>query len=322
MFRNILVPLDGSALAEAALPHAEALAAAFGATLRLLRVIPVRRRAGAAPLDIIDRRLGHVEADAYLNALALALRARGIPVETEVVEGQPPDRILESLRAHRHDLVVLTTHGAGGCTEYPISGTANKVVTRAGTSILMLPVSDEAAARAAPGGKYLRILIGLDGSRRGDWALAPVADFARRVGAELILAHIVHVPDVVEEPPSPELHEAVERLVTLNREAAERHLAEAQRRFGSPDLLIRTRIAVSSRVPEALADLAETERADLVVLSAHGASMSTRCPYGAVALQVLTEARRPLLIAQDAPLRAPWARTQRASARATDLHHR
>jgi len=322
MFQNILVPLDGSALAEAALPHAEAFSAAFGATLRLLRVIPVRRRAGAAPMDIIDRRLGHVEADAYLNGLALALRARGVAIETEVVEGQPPDRILESLRAHRHDLIVLTTHGAGGCTEFPISGTANKVVTRAGISVLILPVADDTAARAAPAGKYTRILVGLDGSRRGDWTLAPVAAFARRTGAELLLAHIVHVPEIVEEPPSPELHEAAERFVMLNREAAERHLAEAQRRFESPDLLIRTRIVVSSRVPEALADLAETEQADLVVLTAHGASMSTRCPYGAVALQVLAGARRPLLIAQDAPRHAPTARTPHASARTTDIHHR
>ena len=320
MFRRILVPLDGSPLAEAALPHAAALASAFDARIHLLRVIPVRQRGGAVPLDIIDRRLGQAEASAYLQAVAADLRRRGLAVETEVLEGHPAEQIIEVLRGQHANLLVFTSHGAGGCSEFPISGTAQKVIARAGISVLMIPTSKGAPAGARPV-TYRRILVGLDGSRRGEWALGPAATLARQAGAELVLAHVVQVPETIEEPPSAELAEAAGRLVRLNRQAATRHLRETRVHLEGPDLRIRTRIEVSASIPDTLAALAESEQADLVVLTAHGASVSTAKPYGAIAMQVLAEARRPLLVAQDAPRGLDTPRPTRSSEQQTALNH-
>lgn len=322
MFRAILVPLDGSSLAEAALPHAAAIATAFNAPLRLFRVIPVRQRGGAAPLDTVDRRLGQAEAGAYLDALAGELRDRGLRVETEVAEGNPADRIVESLRALETDLVVLTTHGSGGGSEFPISGTAHKVASRAGISVLMVPTSEGALGSLAPETGYRRVLVGLNGSQRGDWAIGPAATFARHAGAELVLAHVLQVPETVGEASSPEVRRTAEKLVRLNRQAAAQHLEAAKSRLETPGLQVRTRIEVSAHPPEALADLADSEKADLVVLTAHGASASTRRPYGGVALQVLAEARRPLLIVQDAPHALQTPRSRQAQQRAGSLNRR
>jgi nucleotide-binding universal stress UspA family protein len=321
MFRTILLPLDGSTMAEGALPHAEAMAEAFGASLRLLRVIPVRQRAGAAPLDIIDRRLDQAEADAYLDTLAADLRSRGRTVDTEVVEGHPADRIVESVRAQAVDLLVLTTHGSGGDSEFPISGTAHKVITRAGISVCLIPNSERAYGGRGTAPAHRRVLVGVDGSLRGEWALGPAAQFARHRGADLVLAHVVQIPEIVAEPEDPELHQTAETLVTLNRRAARRRLADAKGRYEGPDLKVRTRVELASPAVEALADIAEAEQADLMVLAAHGASVSMRRPYGAVALQALGEARCPLLIVQDAPRRFAPATTRR-SERQTTLNHR
>jgi nucleotide-binding universal stress UspA family protein len=327
MFRHILLPLDGSPLAEAALPHAAALATAFDAGITLLRVIPVRQRGGAAPMDMIDRRLGQAEATAYLDAVAAPLRGRQLPIDSEILEGHPAERIIEVLRRREADLVVLTSHGTGGCTEFPISGTAHKVISRAGISVCLVPTSDETVGSVNEGASaplaatYHTILVGLDGSRRGEWALGVAAALARHVAAELVLAHVVQVPETVEEPVSPELREATARLVRLNHQAASLHLAQARARLESSELAVRTRIETSSSVSEALARMAESERADLVVLTAHGASVGTPKPYGATTVQVLAEARRPVLVAQDMPRRAESSQAQ-AGWRATALNYR
>jgi len=321
VFTAIVVPLDGSPLGELAIPHAVSVARTFGSKLLLVRVIPVRQRGGAAPLDIIDRRLGHAEAVAYLESIAADVRSGGVTAETHVSEGQPAEKIVEAIRQSRADLVVLTTHGIGGCTEFPISGTALKVASRAGVSVLMVPASDTVPLPAAPTAAYRRILVGLDGSRRGDWSLGLASALARQVGAELTLAHVVQVPEIVEEPHSVDLRELANRLVRLNRRAAARHLAMAKSRLESSELKVQTRIEVSPRVPEALATLAESEGADLIVLTAHGTSISTRRPYGAIATQVLTEAQLPLLIAQDTPGATSDARAERAQQREGALSH-
>lgn len=321
MFRSILVPLDGSPLAEAALPHAAALAAAFDARIHLLRVIPIRQRGGAVPLDIIDRKLGQAEVAAYLQAVAADLRRRDIAVQTEVLEGHPAEQILEVLRGRQTDLLVLTSHGCGGLTEFRISGTAHKVISGAGVSILLVPTSETRPA-GDPTTRYHRILVGLDGSRRSQWGLGPATVLARAVDAELVLAHIVQVPETVEDPGSMELRNAVEHLVRLNQRAAMQHLGALRARLSTPGLKVRTRIEVSRDVSEALATLAEAEHADLVVLTAHGVSVSSQRAYGVIATQLLAHARRPLLIAQDTPRRPDMSRTERAARRATAVTFR
>jgi nucleotide-binding universal stress UspA family protein len=318
MFRRVLVPLDGSSLAEAAIPHAAAVAATFGAEVLLLRVIPVRQRNGAAPMDIIDRRLCRAEARAYLDAVAADLRGEDVTVGTEVSHGQPAEQIVELLKNRKVDLLVLTSHGLGGCTEFPVSGTAHKVVSRSPISVLMVPTNEPSGRRVAQSARgYQRVLVGMDGSRRGEWALVPAAAIARHAAAELILAHVVQVPETIEEPASAELKAAAEQLVRLNSRAASIHIAQAQSRFERSELPIRTRVEVSANVPGALADIAEAEDVDLVVLTAHGASLSTQRRYGAMAIQILHDAKRPVLIAQDTVRRIESPGEPRAPARKT-----
>lgn len=317
MFQTVLVPLDGSRLAEAALGHAAAVAHAFHSRLQLVRVVPMRQRAGSTPLDVIDRRLAQVEARSYLDALATELSSRGMAVDVAVTEGQPADRILEIMRADPPDLVILTTHGAGGSSEFRVSGTASKMISLAGTSVLLVPTTTDTPVATG----YQRVLVATDCSRESDCALTVGAELARVANAELVLLHVVAVPETMDRMPLGWEHrELVERLVAMNRHAAETWLEEAKARLvGGSDLRVRTRVAVAPGVAQAVAEVAEGERPDLVVLAAQGKSGGTRWLYGAVATQTLAEARRPLLIVQGSPrsLEEPHvAAIQRRSIRA------
>jgi nucleotide-binding universal stress UspA family protein len=142
-FARVVVPLDGSALAESALPLARRLAEDLGASLHLVRVV----EPGAA-LDLLD--LGLFSHKAYESTIAAlqedaihklaALHGRelgrGLPVSIELRVGSPAAELLSSLRAG--DLVVMTTHGIGGTTGWCIGGVAEKLLRRAPAPVVLL----------------------------------------------------------------------------------------------------------------------------------------------------------------------------------------
>jgi nucleotide-binding universal stress UspA family protein len=168
MFHHLLLPLDGSSLAECALPHTVAFAHAFNMKVTLLRVL-------AAPppgiaVDMFTWQLQKAEAEAYLDRMATRLQAAGVAAEREVVEGKPANAIIECARRHQVDLVVLCSHGASGLADWQIGGVAQKVLFRSYLSSLLIracqPIQVEETDL-----RYQRILAPLDGSLRAECVL-------------------------------------------------------------------------------------------------------------------------------------------------------
>ncbi len=151
MYRRVLVPLDGSALAERALPHAERLVAA-GGELRLVEVVqpgPVipalgtREIAGAAQAEALMRELRDAidrprkEAAAYLDRVRARITRPDVAVTTEVLEGHAVGRLVEA--AGDVDLrVVLSSHGRTGLTRSLLGSVAERVVRHATVPVLVV----------------------------------------------------------------------------------------------------------------------------------------------------------------------------------------
>lgn len=142
MYRRLLVPLDGSALAEKALPHALAVARLFGSELILLRVV-VSPYALVAP-DLIlagaeaDLSSLRGQAEAYLRSVAARLEAEGAAVRTVVCEGPVAEAILEQAEALAADLIVMSTHGRGGVRRWVYGSVAERVLQGATCPILLI----------------------------------------------------------------------------------------------------------------------------------------------------------------------------------------
>src|ERR1051325_3592825 len=112
MLKKILVPLDGSVLAEQALAYAEELSLPTGATLLLVRTAYSHTLPG---VDSRERKDGAIaEATEYLAGTAAALTIRGYDCETLVPYGHPADSIVEEARLSGADLIAMTTHGRTG----------------------------------------------------------------------------------------------------------------------------------------------------------------------------------------------------------------
>jgi nucleotide-binding universal stress UspA family protein len=139
MFRKILVPLDGSALAEATLPQVTEMAKGLGAGLLLLRVAIAHVFPGMDPTEE-EVRVVH-EAEEYVEALAGKLADKGVRVRPAVRYGKPAEQIFGHIADNQADMVAMSTHGRSGLSRLVMGSVAEEVVRSAGVPVLLVRAS-------------------------------------------------------------------------------------------------------------------------------------------------------------------------------------
>jgi len=146
-FSHILVPLDGSMLAEKSLPYAQALAEKFDAQLILCRILPplVATTDDDSTKSHYTKILPQLEAEAnaYLNRVQDKLRNIGFRTQTELLEGEPiAEMILELACDKMIDLIVMSTHGYSGNKRWVYGSVADKVLQQAPCPVFLVRVAD------------------------------------------------------------------------------------------------------------------------------------------------------------------------------------
>ena len=141
MYRKILVPLDGSKFSEKALVEAEKVAKCFGSELVLFQVVPFMPIYGSPELVtplIIDEKQKEA-AEQYLFNLCEELKKKDFKVSAMVKTGQQVAvEIIDFAKENGVDLIVMSTHGRSGISRWVLGSVTLKVLTRAGTPILLL----------------------------------------------------------------------------------------------------------------------------------------------------------------------------------------
>jgi nucleotide-binding universal stress UspA family protein len=145
MYKRVLLPLDGSQVAEQALPHAVAQAEHFKAELILLRVVepfpPIR---GLSPADLRRIREQSQEwAGEYLDGIAKIPKQRGVSVVTTTAEGQAGAAILQFAEANQVDLIVICTRGRSGVSRWLMGSVADRVSRGANIPVLLVQAKQE-----------------------------------------------------------------------------------------------------------------------------------------------------------------------------------
>jgi nucleotide-binding universal stress UspA family protein len=292
----ILVPLDGSPVAESSLPAAVNVARRLNALVHLVRVHP-QFPLGEFEADILalgpdtERKVVEQEAG-YLEGVATQLRGDGVAVTTEVVKGE----IVPALRSYieRHDvgLVVMASHGRGGLTRAVLGSVADTLIRS--VSIPVLLVNPRTVARVNTAWPS-RILVPLDGSVLGASAmeLLPLLDPDRN--AKVLLTSVVQtIPPSINPwvfPP-----EFFSDTVEQRDEQSRHYLARTVWDLRCQGFHAGVRIGVGSKVAAEILKLAIWKRCDLIVMSTHGAGGLDRVMFGSVADQVLRHANIPVLV--------------------------
>ena len=145
-FKRILVPLDGSVLAEKALPLAITLVRAFNSKLTLLRATDFLHPTLLAPhlssatAEAVSTAYEHCseEASHYLHQVQHELQQRGLQVELVLEDAQPAEAIIDAATRHEIDCIVMSTHGRSGLARWTMGSVADKVVHRAPCPVLLV----------------------------------------------------------------------------------------------------------------------------------------------------------------------------------------
>jgi nucleotide-binding universal stress UspA family protein len=288
---KILVPLDGSRLAERALDPAVILARATGAELHLMRVTaPLIRHVGSERYEQLALTLNENEAKMYLSDELSRLSEAGVVLSAHTTVGPIADEIITFSQQHRIDLIIMSSHGRSGPGRWVFGSIAEKVLRQATCATLVI----RARAEVEPFSQK-RILVPLDGSPTAERVLAPALTIAAAVGASVILLRVIgpgHIPTVAEQPEG----EAVRLplLVELEEEAHE-YLRQVAGKLDGYQVPIETQTALGP-VADTIIDFAAERGADLVAISSHGRSGVSRWVLGSKAERVLRGASCATLV--------------------------
>jgi nucleotide-binding universal stress UspA family protein len=305
MFDPILVPLDGSQLAECVLPHVVAIARTFDTEITLLRMLEKKQAGTSAQLfDLLNWQINKTRAALYLEKIKTHFQESGLRARTSVLEGLEAEGITEFAQNQGIKLIILSSHGRNGLTQWGISNITQKIILSAPTSLLIVRAHQPGAypGELAETPVYQRILVPLDGSQRAENVLPIITQLARFHHSQIHLVQIVQTPEMARQmPPAREDIDLSNRLVARNREEAARYLEQVKLRSYLEGIPVQTHLMTSDNAAVALHQLAEQEQIDLVTLSAHGYSGIHQWPYGSMVNNFILYGKVSLLIVQDLP---------------------
>ncbi|MEI7770461.1 MAG: universal stress protein [Chloroflexales bacterium] len=303
---TLLVPLDGSPLAEQSMPFVRALAALVPTRVHLLRVIaPALVRAVAHHEAVLLAAAGdtlgdqeeqaetmrealYAEADSYLEREAGALVAQVKEVRREVVFGLPAEQIVAAAARLGDSMIVMATHGKGGLLRWALGSVTTRVLQLTTRPTFLIRGSETGPVAEAP--TLRRIMVALDGSLEAERTLPLAAGLARLASADVLLAQVI---DPASAPISTlRADEATNRLRELAFSYLDHAAQEITRDVGRH---ISTTVPVG-HVAEEIVEEAARKHIDLIVLGRHGLSGAQMAFLGGTAQKVSQASAVPLLV--------------------------
>lgn len=281
MVETLIVPLDASELAEAALPYARALRERFAARLLLVRVVDID-----APAEVA------AQARDYLERVASQV---GQPADFTVRYGDPAAEIIDVAAESPDATIVMTTHGRSGIGRWLFGSVADRVVRNAGVPVLLIRSS---MPQREPG-TVRSILVPLDGSPLSEAALPYATELAQRFDATIHLVRVAETPEIYSllsvpagAPTSADvLNQIAQQLV----EAATAFVNERADQLRGQGLRVEAHV-LEGIAPEQLLAFERERQPDLVVMATHGRGGLSRLVFGSVAERLLREGTVPLLL--------------------------
>jgi nucleotide-binding universal stress UspA family protein len=282
----VVVPVDGSALAEQSIPLAKSIARRTGRTLLLLRVVPapslyLRHTIGGAISSQELLQLLNQEANAYLRALQEGLQASGVPVITSLAEGEVAETIAYAANRQPSSLIVMSTHGRSGLSRWALGSVTDRVLHLAEVPIIVLPRSN-AFQSARPDLK--RIIVPLDGSPLAEQVLPFATELGLAFNAELLLFHaLAPLPLTLARTGDREVRENWAEGI---REEADGYLRDVAADLRAAGIMASYTIA-DDPVAEGLLALASQAGATLIAMTTHAREGLDRLVRGSVTDRVL-----------------------------------
>lgn len=275
MYERIIVPLDGSKLAEAALPYAEELAGKMGSDIILLTVLDSEDVHEYEKHRMYTKKIAEItkyHAEKYLeNGGGKTIKTGGA-----TRTGHPAEAIIEYAGKGGSRLIIMASHGRSGISRWAVGSVADKVVRAAARQPVMLIRAKESRSDIREKRVLKKVLVPLDGSRRGEAVIPYISEIVSRLEMELTLFQVV--------PQSNHTYADTEAYLQSECNALE-----------DEGITAKYKIGVGATADEII-DLADELAFDLVAMSTRGRTGVGPWPLGSVAQKVFLGGNTPLLL--------------------------
>jgi len=295
VFKHLLVPLDGSRLAETALQPAAFLAEKLAASVTLIHVIEKN-----APHEIHGERHLTNDQDAcqYLDEVSSRVFKPGIHVESHV-HTEEVSNVARSITDHaaefEPDLIILCAHGQGGLRDLVVGSIAQQVIGMRKTPVLLLqPETDAATGEVS----LRRLMVALDAEPEHESSLAVAGELASSVGAALHLVTVVQTVETLRGDRAAAgklLPMTASEMLDMTAHSALDYLNERAKPWRDRHLDVTVQVCRGD-IPKELARAAEGSNSDWIVLGTHGRSGMGAFWSGSVASRVIGQTHLPLLL--------------------------
>jgi nucleotide-binding universal stress UspA family protein len=293
MYTKMLIPLDGSSLAENVLPYARALAGALEPRIELLSVVESVDFAGQARSNDPVTEVALRQSKQYLEDIARSFT--GISVGCAVEQGQAGEIIIEKAARDKRTLIAMATRGRSGIHRWLMGSVAEKVLRGAANPLLLVRGDDEAKNNGKAALKS--IVVPLDGSQLAETVLPPAIDLANRLSLEIVLTRAYQIPlstaYVGADAPYIPNYDA---LLNAVREEAGAYLeAKVNEVRGNGVKKVSFILMVGPGADEII-DLARGTPDNFIAMCTHGRSGVKRWALGSVTEKVVRHSGDPVLV--------------------------
>ena len=294
MYKEILVPLDGSELAEVALPYAEQLAGRLGSAVTLLHVC-----------ESADEKYRHMH-ELYLEKMVEATKShaeklrdkakrKAVRVKSALLDGHVAEQIVDYADSKRIGLIIMATHGRSGIRRWVLGDVAAKVV-RATQRPVVLIRAETASPDARKSSILKKALVPLDGSSESEAVIPYIEQLAPNLDTEVILLQVVAPGYFAYSVPGEtvQMYHTAEELEALTTKAGS-YLENVVNALKEKGIKAKYEIGVGAAADEIIR-LADEMRADVVAMSTHGRSGISRWAFGSTADKVLHAGNTPVML--------------------------
>ena len=296
MYTRILVPLDGSATAEAVLPYAQAFAVGFKTSVELLSVVDI----GAMTTHLSAEKVPQFNAvvdneeknsGSYLDDVAKNFFS-GLPTECRIVRGSPAETILESTSKDQDTLIAMATHGRSGAKRFLLGSVAEKVL-RGTTNPLFLVRA--AAAKTTPQRIINSIVVPLDGSALAEQILPTVSNWAQALDLEVTLIRTFEFPASSYYGSEEDLPD-YDAFREEARKQAAAYLKQKEESLVGKGVRTVSTLTLEGPAAAEIISYAQTSPRAVIAMSTHGRSGVRRWMLGSVTEKVVRHSDDPVLI--------------------------
>jgi nucleotide-binding universal stress UspA family protein len=287
MFARILVPLDGSNLAEQVLPHVARIARGLDSEVAIVGVCEPEESDHKSTCAVSIKS----QVERFKRDLGEVAAGR---VSEFVLVGRPAEEIIRYAQKNDVGVIVMSCHGRSGIAPWSLGSTVDRVLHRLGVPLLVIRATEP----PFDSGKvelFSRILVPLDGSERGEAALPYVRQLMKGLESEAILLQVLAPGKHVHTVGGLDYVRFEDHDLASMRKEAEAHLNRAGAKLAGTGAIVRYEIRIGDPAQEIVKSADETVCC-LIAMSTHGHSAIERWVYGSVTYKVLQSFKHAILL--------------------------